>query len=721
MKQLEFDFGTPFIIEAFLSGFSNMENSPPTDSELGVLRQLLHREQAFFDIELQQSKLFEKDSFDAIKKLIFLNRKVFSLHLSILEQKSSGAVIDVPDLSLLSHSLPPNFSATFQRVLQTAVGTLLADFDNFAQKATELMSEQPESENFLVFSLIPSLFSCLWSLEESNRYIELIFKFGEEYRPSLTRLFLVHPSFFVFLSSIQSDAVRLLNSEETTIDNLLDLFCSRVFLFPTAARKLIMSSEDHKSLLITCVMTPLLTSPSLYGLLPGDETRTFESLIPSIESCSKLDNFIELISEQGNTIQMQPNEADLASILLANEPLIYLLPNDCSLLQSVVVSDIKVPRTEGVYQVPCKRPLPIQIPTKQGLNEEDVDAFETLLRSLVIQLDVAHAGANIIDTLEAALMLHAGSSRLQYELRLDEFKQMKKQREEPDEVSYYVQMLTSAYEQRMKHRKATLSNFTANDVFKVQHLQSTQAVNFLLKQRQITFFQMWNDESQPFEDLKDEAIIKEMCETRKPFYEKYRDLINQFVAFTEGKHISIARDQIIPLVYNKLTGIFTLETYRKYHPELVEQDIIIQKAIAENKELLYNKNNLPFLNTFKQDPNLMALAADHLRHAFEENSIIPIAEWINQALQALINVLGFQGYKEIGADFWLPSTLLLYIHVDPSKVMSVASYLHHFALTMPDWAPTPLSQSIEYNATMAHSAASYFQKEFENLLKKSDS
>ena len=68
-----------------------------TDSELGILRQLLHREQAFFDIEQQQAKLFEKDSFNSIKNLIFQTRKVYSLHLSVLEQAKTGVPKEIPD------------------------------------------------------------------------------------------------------------------------------------------------------------------------------------------------------------------------------------------------------------------------------------------------------------------------------------------------------------------------------------------------------------------------------------------------------------------------------------------------------------------------------------------------------------------------------------------------------------------------------------------------
>ncbi|OHS98816.1 hypothetical protein TRFO_01878 [Tritrichomonas foetus] len=681
------------------------------DSQLGILRQLLDREQAFFDIEHQQAKLFEKDSFNSIKQLVFLTRKVYSLHLSVLEQSRTGQPIDVPDLSELSGSLPQGYSATHQRSFQTAVSSLLATPSSLAEPLSKYIDENPDQENYVVFSLIPALFSCLWSLEEANRFVDLLLEFPSKHYPSLTRLLLVHPSFFVFLSSIQSDVARLLGSEKLELCSLIDLFMSRLFLFPASLRSLITKTSDPINFFTECVLKPILSKPSLYGLVPSNEFRTFESLLNNFET-GQIERIVNALKNQENTIQMQPSENTLASVIAANEQLIYLLKDDCVIIQKITNSDIITPQSEGVYQVPCKRV--VNVPQIKASNSVfDIDPFESLLRALVIQLDVSHSEANIIDTLDAALMLHAGASRLQFELRLDEFKQMKKQRNAPDDVSYYVQLLTSAYEQRMKHRKATLSNSTASDVFKVQHLQSSQAVQFLMETRQMTFFSMWV-ETGPFKNI--EAKIPEFCSNRKSFATTYKNLINQFMAFAEEKKLNIKKDQFIPIVYNRLTQIMTLSAFQKHHPELVELDKKIHEMISNNKEQLYSSNQLPFLQAFKDDPKLMGLAADHLKRAFDEDSAIPIAEWIDRALSALIHVLSFQGYKEIGADHWLPMTLILFIHVNPPNVASVASYMHQFLLELPD--SIPISQSIEYNMTMTHSAASYFQRELEKYEKK---
>ena len=402
-----------------------------SDSDLGLLRQQLHREQAFFDIELQQAKLFEKDSFDSIKSLIFITRKVYSLHLSILEQFNSQSqknVSDVPDLSILSKTLPKDFSPTHQRTFQAAINNIISDLSKTAQVISEFIKNHPEKQNYIVFSLLPALFSCLWSQEESLRFCEFFLHLDPEVYSSISRVFLVNPSFFVFLSSIQTDAVHLISSDSPHLSSLLALFQSRSFLFPASVRQLLSRIENPTKFFIDCILTPLLKSPSLYGLVPSMENRSFENMISEIESqSSEISVLVNELKSSDSTIQMQPSEVTLASVIKAHEQLIYLFLIDTSLIQELTGLDLPSFSTEGVYPISAKKPSLSQnqdsvAPTTKN-DQEKEDPLEALLRSLVIQLDISRAGANIEDTLDSALMLHAGASRLQFELRIDEFKQ----------------------------------------------------------------------------------------------------------------------------------------------------------------------------------------------------------------------------------------------------------------------------------------------------------
>ena len=685
--------------------------------ELGVLRQLLHREQAFFDIESQQAKLFEKDSYDSIKNLIFLTRKVFSLHLSVLEQSKTGKPIDVPDLAQLLNVFAQGFSTSQQRAFQSAIVSMKeGNTKELAEKITDYIQRVPDDENYVVFSLLPALYSCLWSQEESNSFIDLLLCFSPHLRPSMTRLLLVHQSFFVFLSSIQAEAGAAL-TEQAPLQTILNLIKSRSFLFPSTLRTLMSRTEDPVDFFIECIMKQLFVRPALYGLVPSSETKTFEYLIPTIEQCKPdVVELVQYLKDSTNAIQMLPVESQLASVLINNEQLIYLFKNDCKSIVGITGIDVQIPDSDSVFQIPFKRSIAVQ--QQESTEENEIDPFEALLRSLVIQLDVSRAYSNIIETLESALTLHAGASRLKYELKLDEFKQMKAQKNAPDDVPFYVNLLTTAYDERMKHRKATLSNSTTSDVFKVQHLQGTQALQFLLQTRQMTFFNMW-DQTGAF-NIDSDDTIKSYCTEKKSFMGHYKELVEGFLSFAASHNLTVQKDKYVPIVFNRLTHQITLSEFRKYHPEIAKIDEQIHAMIRDHKEDLYASNQLPFLQVFKDDPSLMGLAAQHLRHAFDEDSAIPIAEWIDRSLSALIHVLSFQGMKEIGADHWLPMTLILFIHVNPEKIASVAAYMHHCILSITAGDLGPVSQSVEYNVTMTHSAAQYFQKELPKYLPKEE-
>jgi hypothetical protein len=84
----------------------------------------------------------------------------------------------------------------------------------------------------------------------------------------------------------------------------------------------------------------------------------------------------------------------------------------------------------------------------------------------------------------------------------------------------------------------------------------------------------------------------------------------------------------------------------------------------------------------------------------------------------MINLLSFQGHREIGADHWLPITLMLFIYVNPPRIASAMQYMHNFLLTLSDG--NPVSQSQEYNVTMAHSAAAYFAHELQQWEKEKE-
>jgi hypothetical protein len=680
-------------------------------SDLGSLRALLDREQAFFQIEHQQSRIFERTSFESIKSLIFATRKVFSLHLSIIEHARTNTPIDALDLA----TAPPLvFAASYSstsKPFQPEVAPFLSNLKPLADKLSDFIVQNPTSENWVVFSLLPAFFSCLWSVEETDVFIDFFLCLQPQFHRSVSRLLLVHPSTFVYLSAIRSGLVNL---ADTSLHEILDLFTQRGFLLPFAFRRLLADLPNPTQFLIECVLTPLLKDPSLYGLLPATDTRTFENLYTAIDRAA-VDRFLEAARAIPPGIQMQPTQGSLRTVLSAHEQQIYLFRQDCLIVRQLTASSIDVPDQEGFCAVPFKRKGQKADLIRPAESIVEEDPFETLLRNLVLQLDV-HPHPTILDTLNSALMIYSGRSRLQVELSLDDFRQMKKQRNAPDDLSYYIQLLTAAYENRMKHRTDTLSNWTISNVFNVQRLQSSQAAQFVTTKRQMMFFTRWATFEGPFAGI--EAKVPEFCRNPATFKSEYKSLLSQFQQYSDSLKLGLTLGQYCPIVYNRLTEMMTLTKFRESDPELVRKDERIHEMIEKDREELYARNAQTFLQAFKDNPELMGLSASHLRKAFSRETPIAIARYIDRALTAMIHLLSFQGYKEIGADHWLPITLMLFIHVNPPRIASVRQYMHNFLLTLSDG--NPVSQSQEYNVTMADSAGAYFTHELQKWEKEQE-
>lgn len=715
-----------------------------SETDLGILRQLLHREQAFFDVEEQQAKLSKTNLFDSIKKLIFETRKVFSLHLSIIEEAKTGDLLQFPDLTIPSNCTAPSFfNSAVIRPYQSIITSLLQNNDFLVSTFSNYIQANPNMEDYVVFSLFPAFFSCFWSLEEANRFIDLIIQFSDPLKTSFTRALLAHPTFFIFLSSIQSEAERLLSSDEKTAEQLLKLFESRLFLFPVSLQTLISKLGNSAEFFFESILKPILIQPSIYGLLPSYENRTFEYILDQF-NMEQVKELVTKITSITSTIQMQPSEMPLTSVILANDQLIYLFKEDCEIIRIATKAELKQIATFGTYPIPYRRitsstansvklysnPLAsanpnneqelasneenLQLPNSpntNGAQKESIteDPFETLLRSLVIRLDVAQSEDNIISTLNSALILHAGASRLEFELRLDEFKQMKKQRNAPDDVGFYVRLLTSAYEERMKHRKATLSNSTVNDAFKVQNTQSSQAVQFLEDKKLNLLFTLWEKNAKSFKEI--EERIPEFCSDSNSFVQVYEGLIENFMNFaTEKKRKGISQEKSVQMIYDKIMKKVTFSQFMKYRSDLVSIDKKIHSFVSENYDYLLSQSNSEFLKAFKENPKLLGLSADHLQNACHQDSLLEIADGIDNALSSLIQVLSFQGFKEIGADMWFPMTHFLFLNVNPEHTASLGAYLKQFLLDLPDNL-LPCNRSVQYNVTMAHSASSFFQDE----------
>lgn len=676
--------------------------------DLLALRQLLHREQAFFDIELQKIKLFQKDSYDSIKKLIFLTRKVYSLHLSIIEQMKTGSLISVPDLITLTKNFPSGFTATQQRAYQNSISTIkdTNNLENSAKEVSKYLKEHPESENYILFSLIPALFSCFWSEQEVECYIDFFNAFDPEFHPLLTKVLLVHQSFYVFLDSVRIDAESVLQDQKQ-LSELIEIFSKRSFLFPKSLRMLL-NRENRKQYFVESILKPVLINPSLYGLVPCIESKTFEYMLPQIDECGEIiEKFIESVATAKNYIRIHPNEQNLYSVLSKNEQLIYLFKEDCKLLVEILNRDTEIPKTDDVFQIPYKRERNFSEDAGDERNEleDQSDPFESLIRSLVIRLDFTKPRGGFIETIEYAVALQTGPARLQCELQFDELRQMMKVKNSPNDIPYYIQLLRNKYDERMAHRQATLSGKITKDSFKILFTQCSQATEFLYQKKDNLILSDWDNAVHPF----DEADKQTLNLNPQFFLQTFTDLINKFKAHVDANKLVISQERFLPLLYARLTKVVSLSSFVDSHPDTAKLDERISKVIKEHKEKLIQMNSQSWLEKFQENPSLLGLSADCLSRAADEDISLNIMYWIDKSLNALQYLLSFYGFKEIGADILVPASIFLFILVNPPRICSIAAYLEHTILS-DELGVFPISPSLQYWATLANSVSKWFRE-----------
>jgi len=271
------------------------------------------------------------------------------------------------------------FSSCSSKYLLTISDVLFkSDIKITSGMISHYLEEHEEKTNYIVFSLLPALFSCLWSQEETERFIEFFLLLNPKFYKTVSRILLVNPSFFVFLSSIQTDAIHLINKEEgSKLNELLELFESRSFLFPGSVRELLSRINQPKEFFIESILKPLLEKPALYGLLPFMETRTFNLMKEEInKEEEKINKLVEQLKGSGSTIQMQPSENTLKSVLKAHEQLIYLLLSDTIILEDICHIELSQFTTEGLYQIPAKRVTINKETDEEDKKESNINSTE---------------------------------------------------------------------------------------------------------------------------------------------------------------------------------------------------------------------------------------------------------------------------------------------------------------------------------------------------------
>jgi hypothetical protein len=685
--------------EISMSDFeSSAGNSFGTSTDFHKIRQRLLQEKAFFTIEKQQASEVEKKSYESIKSLIFLTRNIFSLHLSITKQfKNEQFFYNEIEVSQTNSA---SLSGPIQKQFHEIIQSYLSNPSAFAQSIESFLLNNSEYEQEVIFSLIPAFYSSFWSQEEYERFYQF-FQNLTTFQFSFSKLFISHPSFYIFFSSFQNVLHGNLN-QVFDLMIILNLVKARCFLFPSYFRNILINHPEPLNFFVNYFLHPLLTFPSLYGLVEAHDETSLVFLIKDIPNyVDAIQDILQLLQKSDEFIQVLPSESTFERIISDNTQLLYFFRTDLILLCKISGRNIDIPQNLDFFQISYRKVFSC---AKTSTENDSSISLESLLRDLVIQLDISKLCQNIIETLKFALSFHASASKLALELNLDDFKHIKDQSNAPDDNQYYIQLLEDAYESRQNTRRGILSTSTTNNIFKVQILQCNRAIQFLQQIRQINCLRNWN-QNELFNTLVSRA--QTLFGNPSEFKAIFSLLTSTFSNFCKQISFQFSLREDMKLIYSKMTQILNLKEFRLHFPQFVEVDNKIKYMIENYSGQLLEKITDKALQTFISHPEIMDLSRYDLLTSFQENSVIPICLKIDKALNSLSHLLSFQGITEIGADQIFPLTIILYIYSNPPSICTVAEYLKRCFLSLESENPFP--QTLQYNATQSFTVYEHFK------------
>jgi hypothetical protein len=231
---------------------------------------------------------------------------------------------------------------------------LLEQSPEFAKSIESFLNDNPNDENFIVFSLIPAIYSSFWCHEEYQNFWQLFNSLSVK-QISFARLFIAHPSLHIFFSSFQENLLKIDSDKIHDLSTILDLIKNQCFLFPSFFKNLFTTHSDPSQIFIDFFLIHILLSPSLYGLVSPYHNISFDNLIKDIPAHRKtIDSIIEILRHCDCSSQFLPVESSVEKIVSENDQYIYFLRNDLNLLSKISKRSFFLP--EGNELFPHKLP-----------------------------------------------------------------------------------------------------------------------------------------------------------------------------------------------------------------------------------------------------------------------------------------------------------------------------------------------------------------------------
>jgi hypothetical protein len=366
----------------------------------------------------------------------------------------------------------------------------------------------------------------------------------------------------------------------------------------------------------------------------------------------------------------------------------------------------------------------VQEPTRSASQSEILspeDEIEKQLREMLIGVDVIPLAAqssgapDMVELLKSQVQLARPDHRLLLEMKIDDFEAARKKVSTDWNFQRFLDLLRRKFEDRQPLRLEKLSRIS---LYNTEYSQMGQLSKSLKKAidyyRDVLRFHLvekWLRETRPLADISDD-----LCRDPALFISFFDRVVQRWKSWcAERKYTTPPNYEIL---HNVAMLELPLSRFLRVKPHLVQCDEACFTGIRDKKEELLRQNTFDFTSTFQETPKLLASAQKQLQQAFDAPLPLVKLQYFGEALNTLVFVLTFEGHKEVGADQWLPMTILLLVLTDPERLPSTIAYIDHFVKALMDNPANEIrliSEQTEYTFTMIKSALLHFQKSIDGI------
>lgn len=629
----------------------------------------------------------------------------------------------------------------------TAFGENVSDL---AAAAADLAKKKPELIDQMSFSTVPGLFGYLWSAESAEKFLvflkELIAKAPEQAKDFARVIFAV-PPFRQFFDAVMGELVNRVALVKTKEDadaftnDFIEKWNENAPFCPNIVKQTLEMASDQADLLIGAFLAPAFASPRTFGIIPlslriGPEQP--DMILESLKG--RASEMCEVLAKVENPTTL-PSSEKLSKILPELGKNALFTAEDLAVLSELVESinqinpefPVKASQLEGGTTTSTKyQPVSFTLPTVQEVHKASgtgeagskEDELERQLREMLTGVDVIPLAAqssgtpDMVELLKSQVQLARPDHRLLLEMKIDDFERARADLPTPYDFKAFLDLLKRKFEERQPQRLDKLSKISLYNTEFSQMGQLSKSLTAAIEvYRDVLKFHLverWVKQTNPLSEISDD-----LCRNRAQFHTFFFDIIAKWKEWcTEQGYKDQGCEAIL---HNIVMTELPQERFLRVNPQLVEKDEACYKGLIEKHDYFLKENTFDFTSAFQQNPKLLEAAQRQLQKAWDAALPLIKLDGFCVALNTLVFVLTFEGHKEIGADQWLPMTILLFLLSKPKQLPSTIAYINHFVKSLSDESSGTvtgeklISEQTEYNFTMIKSALCHFGNTIEGI------